>query len=53
MTNDSFRHFGTIHWSPNLSINKNGVGKLKILDTGLKEISLFIEGMSEMEICIP
>ena len=39
MTNDSFRHFGTIHWSPNLSINKNGVGKLKI--------SLFIEGMSE------
>ena len=47
MTNDSFRHFGTIHWSPNLSINKNGVGKLKILDTGLKEISLFIEGMSE------
>lgn len=47
MMNDSFRHFGTIHWSSNLSINKNGVGKLKILDTGLKEISLFIEGMSE------
>jgi len=47
MMNDSFRHFGTIHWSPNLSINKNGVGKLKILDTGLKEISLFIEGISE------
>lgn len=47
MMNDPFRHYGTIHWLPDLSIHEDGVGKFKIFDTGLKEIALFIEGMSE------
>lgn len=47
MMNESFQHFGTIHWLPTLSINENGVGKFKIWDTGIKEIFLFIEGISE------
>lgn len=42
----AFENFGTIHWITDLETNTNGNGKFKILNTGVEEISFFIEGMS-------
>lgn len=42
-----FRYFGVVHWEPTLVTDKAGKVSFKILNTGLKEVSLFIEGMSK------
>ncbi len=41
----SFEDFGVVHWEPNLTLDANGEATFKILNTGLKELSFFIEGM--------
>jgi hypothetical protein len=42
-----FRYFGVVHWEPNLITDHKGRAYLKIPNTGLREVSLFIEGMSK------
>jgi len=42
---DSFESFGVIHWVPELLTDENGIGSFKIVNTGLENISFFIEGM--------
>lgn len=44
---NSFQHFGVIHWESDVIITGNQEASFKILDTGLKNISFYIEGMSE------
>ncbi|WP_396635791.1 hypothetical protein [Maribacter sp. R77961] len=43
--NDSFERFGVIHWIPELRTDENGLASFKIINTGLKDISFFIQGM--------
>ncbi len=40
-----FKGYGTIHWQPQVIFNAQGVGRIKIPDTSLKNITFFIEGM--------
>ncbi len=41
----SFIDYGAIYWQPTIFFNEKGIGKLKIPNTGLDNIKLFIEGM--------
>lgn len=47
LVDDSFLNFGTIHWESNLTFDKTGNTAFKIYDTGVKEMVVYIEGMSE------
>ncbi|WP_109302032.1 hypothetical protein [Aquimarina sp. AU474] len=40
-----FVSYGAIHWQPRLDFNQQGVATFTIPNTGLENISLFIEGM--------
>nr|WP_299338371.1 hypothetical protein [Allomuricauda sp.] len=42
----AFENFGTIHWESGLMLDEKGRCQFNVLDTGTKNISLFIEGMS-------
>lgn len=42
-----FRYFGIIHWEPELLADKRGNVSFTIPRTGINEINLYIEGMSE------
>jgi hypothetical protein len=42
----SFIDFGIIHWTPNLEIKNNYSSKIKTTNTGLDEVSFYIEGIS-------
>ncbi len=44
--NQSFKDLGVIHWEPNITLTKDSNFNIKTIDTGLKEISFYIEGMS-------
>lgn len=43
----AFEDFGVVHWEPKLILDASGKGNFTILNTGKKEITLFIEGMSK------
>lgn len=45
--NPLFEYTGAIHWEPQLSMDPNGKAMLNIVDTGMQNISFYIEGMSE------
>ena len=38
---------GTIDWTPDVTLEKNGEYFLDMKDTGLEEFTLFIEGITE------
>ncbi|MGB5661603.1 MAG: hypothetical protein WBM60_00005, partial [Eudoraea sp.] len=42
-----FELTGAIHWEPDLTINPKGKAIFNIADTGITNISFYIEGMSE------
>ncbi len=42
-----FESMGTIHWEPQLELDSNGKASFNIADTGMENISFYIEGMSE------
>ncbi|TPN87860.1 hypothetical protein [Aquimarina algicola] len=42
----NFIDYGAIYWQPTIFFNEKGIGKLKIPNTGLDNIKLFIEGMA-------
>lgn len=42
---EAFKKFGAIHWEPRLLIDGKETATLKILNTGIQKVSLFIEGM--------
>ena len=42
----AFEHLGAIHWIPDLELDENGKGEFRILNTGIKDIAFFAEGMS-------
>ncbi|MGB5663341.1 hypothetical protein [Eudoraea sp.] len=46
-SNSLFEYTGTIHWEPQLELDANGKGTFNIADTGMENISFFIEGMTE------
>ena len=43
----AFEQLGVVHWSPEIITDANGKASFKILNTTLKELSFFIEGISE------
>ncbi|MGB5822354.1 MAG: hypothetical protein WBG90_22920 [Saonia sp.] len=43
----AFEHYGVVHWEPEVNLDTNGKATFKILNTGLDNISFFIEGMGE------
>ena len=45
--NPLFELTGAIHWEPLLTIGPNGKALFNIADTGMQNISFYIEGMSE------
>ena len=45
--NKAFENFGVIHWTPNIITNDKGETSFKILNTGVKNINVYIEGMGE------
>ncbi|WP_394749785.1 hypothetical protein [Spongiimicrobium salis] len=45
--NDAFENFGVVHWTPKLVTNEKGEASFKIVNTGIKELSFFIEGMGK------
>ncbi len=45
--NPIFEYTGAIHWTPELILNGNGTASFKIPNTGIKNISFYIEGLGE------
>jgi hypothetical protein len=45
-SSDLFREVGTIDWKSNVTIESDAVHNLKILDTGLSEVTFYIEGIT-------
>lgn len=43
--NKAFENYGTIHWEPEIIIDKQGKATFTMTDTGTEKISFFIEGM--------
>ncbi|WP_394749784.1 hypothetical protein [Spongiimicrobium salis] len=43
----AFENFGVVHWAPKVVTNERGEASFKILDTDLRELSFFIEGMGQ------
>lgn len=43
----AYQQIGTIHWEPNLTLDANKAYYLDMLDTGLEEFTLYIEGVTE------
>jgi hypothetical protein len=43
---DLFREVGTIAWKPNVTIESNSINSVNILDTGLGEVTFYIEGIT-------
>jgi hypothetical protein len=41
-----FREYGVIDWFPNVTLNQSNAINLKVLDTKTKQITLFIEGVT-------
>lgn len=41
-----FKNYGIVHWEPNVNLANNNEYNIKAVNTGLDEISFFIEGMS-------
>jgi hypothetical protein len=41
-----FQDLGAIHWQPNFVVSNNTITNLKTLDTGLNEVTFYIEGIS-------
>ncbi|WP_350292291.1 hypothetical protein [uncultured Croceitalea sp.] len=44
---EAFENFGVVHWEPDLKINENGEATFRIFNTGVKDLSFFIEGMGK------
>jgi len=44
--NDLFRDVGTVDWKPNFKISSNNQSVFNILNTGAKEVTFYIEGMT-------
>lgn len=44
-----FKNYGVIDWHPNVTIDGLGKAEFKILDTGLSQFKLFIEGLVDSE----
>jgi len=44
---ETFEQLGVVHWEPELLIGKNDMQTFTILNTGLKEVTLFVEGMGK------
>ena len=44
--NDFYQNYGVIDWFPKCKSDDTGVLKFKILDTKIKQIKLFIEGIA-------
>ncbi|XLS30644.1 hypothetical protein ACJD0Z_07410 [Flavobacteriaceae bacterium M23B6Z8] len=42
-----FRYFGVVHWEPELKTDASGKISFKIPNTGLTELNVYVEGMSE------
>ena len=42
-----FRYFGMVHWEPNVVTDIKGNASIKIPNTGVRELSIFIEGMAK------
>ncbi len=47
VTDESFKYFGSIHWVPNLVVDKTGQVKFSIPNIGVNNLVFFIEGMNE------
>ncbi len=45
--NQFYKEYGVIGWLPNCTINDKGMLKISTIDTGLAEIKLFIEGLTD------
>jgi hypothetical protein len=45
VTDDAFLNFGTVHWEPNIIVDKNGKTSFKFNNLGCNEFVVFIEGM--------
>ncbi|MGB5822355.1 MAG: hypothetical protein WBG90_22925 [Saonia sp.] len=43
----AFEYYGVVHWEPEIYLDENGKATFKILNTGLQDLSFFIEGMGE------
>jgi hypothetical protein len=43
----AYQQIGTIHWEPDMTLYANTASYLDIVDTGLEEFTLFIEGITE------
>jgi hypothetical protein len=43
---DLFQEVGAIDWKPNVKISGNTISNLSILDTGLNEVTFYIEGIT-------
>ena len=41
-----FKEYGVVHWEPNLTTDSQGQAELSIPDNGIKNITLFVEGMA-------
>ncbi|WP_281542778.1 hypothetical protein [Maribacter aestuarii] len=44
-TDDTFVNFGTVHWEPNIILDKNGKANFDFDSKGRTEFEIFIEGM--------
>ncbi|WP_394749780.1 hypothetical protein [Spongiimicrobium salis] len=44
---NTFKKYGVIHWEPEVLTNNSGRATFNIYNTGLKEMTFFIEGMAE------
>ncbi|WP_340202013.1 hypothetical protein [Ascidiimonas sp. W6] len=42
-----FRYFGVIHWEPKVTTDEKGKATIRVLNTGVRELNLYIEGMSK------
>ena len=42
-----FRYYGMVHWEPNIVTDIKGKATINIFNTGEREVSIFIEGMSK------
>ena len=41
-----FKEYGVLHWEPHLTTNAQGQAELTIPDNGIKNLTLFVEGMA-------
>lgn len=44
---EAFNNLGVIHWEPEIFFDQNGIAKFYMLNTLLKDVTFYIEGMSD------